>query len=55
MNLYPLSFEFNEDFLAYLALNIYSRKYGNFLYFTRVQYHFPTSNNSVVPTTTFIE
>lgn len=33
---YPLSFEFNEDLLTYLATHVYSRKYGNFLFATRV-------------------
>ena len=36
VKMYPLSFEFNEDFLTYLAIHVYSRKYGNFLYATRV-------------------
>ena len=33
--MYPLSFQFNEDMLTYIAIHIYSRKYGNFLYLTR--------------------
>lgn len=33
--MYPLSFQFNENMLTYIAIHIYSRKYGNFLYLTR--------------------
>lgn len=35
IKMYPLSFQFNEDMLTYIAIHIYSRKYGNFLYITR--------------------
>jgi hypothetical protein len=33
--MYPLSFQFNEEMLTYIAIHVYSRKYGNFLYVTR--------------------
>jgi hypothetical protein len=33
--MYPLSFQNNEDMLTFIAVNIYSRKSGNFLYATR--------------------
>lgn len=34
-HLYPLSFEFSEHYLVFLAEHIFSNKYGNFLYITR--------------------